>query len=147
MPRAVVELLFCLWARTACYHRGGKWIPKFIKVWYRTISVWRSASWGLVEVGWCSRTLSLNVEVNLLQNYFKLRKSAGWSGSARTPELNLIDVVEWPQTNWISYNMAELKQVCKEEWLKSPPEHCAGQTSATGSTCLRLLLSKEVWKV
>lgn len=60
-----------------------KWIPKFIKISYRIMSGWLSASWSSAEVGWCSRTMTLNIEVNLLQNGFKKRKSDFWSGPVR----------------------------------------------------------------
>ena len=46
---------------------GGKLIPKFICVSYSKMSGWLFTSWTSVQAGGCSRTMPLNVEVNLPQ--------------------------------------------------------------------------------
>uniref|UniRef100_A0AAZ3NY09 Tc1-like transposase DDE domain-containing protein n=1 Tax=Oncorhynchus tshawytscha TaxID=74940 RepID=A0AAZ3NY09_ONCTS len=40
-------------------------------------------------------------------------------------------------------NIADLKQFCKEEWSKIPPDHCAGLIRNHRKLWLRLLLPKE----
>lgn len=92
----------------------GKWIPKFTKMSYRIMSGWLSASWSLVEVGWCSRTMILCIKVNPPQT---------------GPDLNPIELLNDLKRGVHTrhpINVSELKQFCEEEWSKIPPEHCAG---------------------
>lgn len=43
-------------------------ITFFFMVSFRSVSGWLSASWSSVNVGWCSRTATLNIKVNPLQD-------------------------------------------------------------------------------
>ncbi|KAF7644156.1 hypothetical protein LDENG_00226760 [Lucifuga dentata] len=39
-------------------------------------------------------------------------------------------------------NMAELKQFCKEEWSKIPPQHCAGLISSYWKCLVEVIAAK-----
>ncbi len=47
---------------------------------------------------------------------------------SQSPDLNPIEML-WHDLKqsfqaWKPYNMAELKKICKEEWVKIPPQWC-----------------------
>jgi hypothetical protein len=110
-------------------------------------------NWNSTEVGWCNRTTTHNTNVNQQQNGFNRRKYAFWSGPVRVLTSTWVAQSEsWPQPEWPSQspdhnpiemlwydlkranhtrhpnNITELKQFCKEDWSKIPPDHCAGLT-------------------
>jgi hypothetical protein len=52
------------------------------------------------------------------------------SGVAQSPDLNPIEMLWYDLKRAVHTrhpkNIAELKQVCEEEWSKIPPDRCAG---------------------
>ena len=68
-----VELLHCLktWntSLTLLSSKVRK-IKKITKIFYKIMSEWLCASWSLGEVRWWSRTRTLDIKVNQLQNGF-----------------------------------------------------------------------------
>ena len=68
-------------------------------------------------------------EVNQQQNGLNRRKYTFWSGPV-SPDLKLIERLWHDLTRAVHTrhpkNIAELKQFCKEEWSKIPPDRCAG---------------------
>lgn len=72
---------FPLWGWTACHHRGGNAFPSLSEF---QDNVWVTVCWWSWEkVGWCSRTITLNIKVNLVQNSFRDIKSTFRSGPVR----------------------------------------------------------------
>ena len=102
-----------------------------------------STIWSSVEAGWCSRTMTLNIKVNLLQNGLK-NKICPLEWPSESPELYPAkmlwnDLKRAVHTTHLK-NMAEPKQFCKEEWSNIVQVW----SLATEGACLRLLLPKEV---
>ena len=73
--------------------------------------------------------MTQNTEVNQQQKGFNRRKYTFWSGPV-SPDLNPIEIL-WHDLKRAVHtghpkNIAELKQFCKEEWSKFPPDRCVG---------------------
>jgi hypothetical protein len=71
------------------------------------------------------RTTTQNTEVNEQQNGFNRRKYAFWSPDLYTIKMLCHDFKRAVHTRHPK-NIAELKQFCKDEWSKIPPDHCEG---------------------
>jgi hypothetical protein len=76
--------------------------------------------------------LSANLlsEVNQQQNVFNRKKICLLEWSSQSPDLNPFEML-WHGLKRAVHtrhpkNIAELKQFCKEEWTKIPPDRCAG---------------------
>ncbi|CDQ91518.1 unnamed protein product [Oncorhynchus mykiss] len=73
--------------------------------------------------------MTQNTEVNQQLNGFNRRKYAFWSGPVRvltSTRLRCFGMTLRVVHTVHPKNIAELKQFCKEEWSKIPPDRCAG---------------------
>ena len=69
-------------------------------------------------------------QINLQHNYFNRKKLCLLEWPSQSPDLNPIEML-WNDLKRVVHtrhpkNISELKQFCKEEWSKIPPDRCAG---------------------
>lgn len=103
-----------------------KLIPNFIKVSHRVMSGWLFTSWSSIKIGWCSRTETLDIDVNLLQSDFRNTKSAFWNRPEKVKTRH-------PK------NMSVLKLFWEEE---SPPKCCTGRIPSYNRYLLEVIAAK-----
>ena len=120
----------------------GILITKLIEVFYRIMTGCLSSSWNSVLVGWCSRTMTRDIEVNILQNRFKKRKCRFWNGPVKAQILThqrCCGIISTSVHTRHPKNMAELKQFCREECLLNVE---GVSSAATGSTFFEVIAAK-----
>ena len=73
-------------------------------------------------------------------------ENAFWSGTVRSPDLNPIEMLWHDLKRAVDTrhpkNIAELKQFCKEEWYKIPPDRCAGLIHNYSKCLVEVIASK-----
>lgn len=137
----------------ALLHRGlaslkslrGRWIPKFIKKFFRIMWECLYISWNSEEVVWCNRIMTLNTGASQQQNGFRKTKSTFYS---RSPDLNPTEM-PWNNLKRAIHerrpkNMTGLKQFCQEEWAKIPTERCAGLIHSYRKSLLEVIADRGV---